>query len=202
MVNHTMAVDPQRVSRSLEVIKIIANKYKNVDNIVAIEVLNEPLYDTPIDALKDFYWDAYNIIRSTAPSWIVIFHDSFRLNLDTWGGFLDNCPNFAIDSHMYLAWQEDSPLERYCNGACNRVFEIISLESKNIPVIVGEWSLATDNCAMWLQGFNNNIYGYPKKECKYVPCPDPYMGPDQPGAPPDPSKGMQDPYGLGNYILY
>jgi len=27
------------------------------------------------------------------------------------------------------------------------------------PVIVGEWSLATDNCAMWLNGFNDNLSG-------------------------------------------
>jgi len=25
-----------------------------------------------------------------------------------------------------------------------------------VPIIVGEWSLATDNCAMWLNGLNDN----------------------------------------------
>lgn len=27
----------------------------------------------------------------------------------------------------------------------------------DMPLIVGEWSLATDNCAMWLNGFNDNL---------------------------------------------
>lgn len=27
---------------------------------------------------------------------------------------------------------------------------------------VGEWSLATDNCAMWLNGFNDNLPGFPQ----------------------------------------
>ena len=31
-----------------------------------------------------------------------------------------------------------------------------------MPMIVGEWSLATDNCAMWLNGLNDNLPGGPK----------------------------------------
>lgn len=50
---------------------------------------------------------------------------------------------------------------------------------------------------MWLNGFNDNLVGYPKVECDMVPCPAPYMGPDQPGAPPDPALGKQGPYGTG-----
>lgn len=54
-----------------------------------------------------------------------------------------------------------------------------------------------DNCAMWLNGFNNNVPGYPMKECQLVRCPDPYMGSAQPGAPPDPSQPAQGPFGTG-----
>jgi hypothetical protein len=62
-------------------------------------------------------------------------------------------------------------------------------------VVVGEWSLATDNCAMWLNGFNDNLPGYPLVQCEAVPCPEPYMGREQPGAPPDASRGLQGPFG-------
>jgi glucan 1,3-beta-glucosidase len=66
------------------------------------------------------------------------------------------------------------------------------------PVIVGEWSLATDNCAMWLNGFNDNLPGFPRLPCKYVPCSDPYMGDGvQPGTPVDPNKPIQGPFGTG-----
>ena len=54
-----------------------------------------------------------------------------------------------------------------------------------------------DNCAMWLNGFNDNLDGYPKVTCDLVKCPEPYMGYDQPGAPPDPTKGIQGPFGTG-----
>lgn len=30
------------------------------------------------------------------------------------------------------------------------------------PITVGEWSLATDNCAMWLNGFQDNLPGFPQ----------------------------------------
>lgn len=74
---------------------------------------------------------------------------------------------------------------------------IAEMEAQFGPVIVGEWSLATDNCAMWLNGFNDNLPGFPRAACKYIPCAEPYMGPDQPGTPVDPSKPIQGPYGTG-----
>ena len=50
---------------------------------------------------------------------------------------------------------------------------------------------------MWLNGFNDNLSGYPMLPCKYTPCPDPYMGRDQPGTPVDPAKPIQGPFGTG-----
>ena len=44
------------------------------------------------------------------------------------------------------------------------------------------------------------VPGYPKVICEMIVCPDPYMGKGvQPGAPPDPTLGEQDPYGLGEW---
>lgn len=80
------------------------------------------------------------------------------------------------------------------------------MEEIGVPIVVGEWSLATDNCAMWINGLNDNVPGYPKVQCEMVRCPDPYMGSAarQPNAPPDPSKGAQDPFGNGgeSYVEY
>ena len=45
---------------------------------------------------------------------------------------------------------------------------------------------------------NRSVPGYPKVTCELVKCPDPYMGLGvQPGAPPDITKGAQDPFGAG-----
>ena len=45
-----------------------------------------------------------------------------------------------------------------------------------LPVIVGEWSLALDNCAMWLNGFNDNLPGFPQTTCQYIDCIDSSVG--------------------------
>jgi hypothetical protein len=33
----------------------------------------------------------------------------------------------------------------------------MDMESAGMPVVIGEFSLATDNCAMWLNGFNVSV---------------------------------------------
>jgi glucan 1,3-beta-glucosidase len=193
--NRTMNVNQSSIEHGLKVIQRIVDMYKDRPEIIGLEALNEPFYDTPIEPLKEFYWKAYHIIHRGNPNWLAVFHDAFRLSPYHWGGFLENCPNFAMDTHLYLAWGDDSPLRQYAATTCARLNDLMALERVDVPMIVGEWSLATDNCAMWLQGLNNNIFGYPKKACEMVPCAEPYMGYDQPGTPLDPSKGVQDPFG-------
>jgi glucan 1,3-beta-glucosidase len=108
-----------------------------------------------------------------------------------------SCPERAIDTHIYQAWRNPDSRIGYFQDACATKKAIAAMEREFGPVIVGEWSLATDNCAMWLNGFNDNLSGYPRLPCKYIPCSDPYMGNGQPGAPVDPTKPMQGPYGTG-----
>jgi glucan 1,3-beta-glucosidase len=107
------------------------------------------------------------------------------------------CPDRALDTHIYQAWNIPASQATFYNYACQAKSAIANMEQAFGPVIVGEWSLATDNCAMWLNGFNDNLPGYPMLPCKHVRCPDPYMGPDQPGTPIDPAKPIQGPFGTG-----
>jgi len=110
---------------------------------------------------------------------------------------MSGCPDRAMDTHIYQAWNFPSSRENFFMDACNQKDRIAAIENSFGPVIVGEWSLATDNCAMWLNGFNDNLSGYPMLPCKYINCPAPYMGPDQPGTPVDPNKPIQGPFGTG-----
>mmetsp|Transcript_2326 Transcript_2326/g.3574 ORF Transcript_2326/g.3574 Transcript_2326/m.3574 type:complete len:558 (+) Transcript_2326:84-1757(+) len=189
-------IDRDNLLHGLRVIKNIVQMYKHEPTVVGVEPVNEPWEHTPIDLLKEWYWHAYQIVQEDAPHWITLFHDSFRLNVETWGDFLKGCPNFGIDTHIYQAWAWKADPSWFIEHACTDNGAVRELEQKGIPVVVGEWSLATDNCAMWLNGFNDNLDGYPKVECEMVACPEPYMG--QPGAPPDPSKGKQGPFGTGD----
>lgn len=135
-------------------------------------------------------------MKAIAPHWRFVIHDSFRFSVDIWGDFMQGCPDVVLDTHIYQAWFEPSARYNFYTNACGQGNLIRQMQHYH-PVIVGEWSLATDNCAMWLNGFNDNLPGYPKLPCKYVPCPDPYMGADQEGAPPSAVKGLQGPFGTG-----
>jgi glucan 1,3-beta-glucosidase len=106
--------------------------------------------------LKEYYWRSYQLVQAKAPHWVTLLPDSFRLSPENFGGFLQNCDNFAIDTHIYQAWAWENPARWFQEHACQDRERLILMESIGVPVIVGEWSLATDNCAMWLNGFNDN----------------------------------------------
>ena len=102
---------------------------------------------------------------------------------------MKGCPAVAIDTHVYQAWFDIRSQQSFLDDACSWRSTIRNLQSSTLPVLVGEWSLATDNCAMWLNGFHDNAPGYPKVACGSAKCPKPYVsgirGPPQ-GPPPGP----------------
>jgi glucan 1,3-beta-glucosidase len=124
-------------------------------------------------------------------------HDSFRLDPKIWGGFMDGCPERALDTHIYQAWKDPDSRLGFYTDACSTKKILATMEREFGPVIVGEWSLATDNCAMWLNGFNDNLPGFPRLPCKFKPCAESYLGDKQPGVPLDPNKPIQGPFGSG-----
>ena len=110
------------------------------------------------------------------------------------------CPDRALDTHIYQAWLDPASHASFFANACQQKKNIAAMEQAFGPIVVGEWSLATDNCAMWLNGFNDNLPGFPRLPCKYIPCAESYMNDEeyqQPGTPVDPSKPIQGPYGTG-----
>ncbi|KAJ1620548.1 glycoside hydrolase superfamily [Pavlovales sp. CCMP2436] len=171
-----------------------SERHSVVRKIMGVQPVNEPWQFTPIGPLKRFYWEGYKIVKRRAPGWKYFMHDSFRLNSGLWTNFMNGCPDVVMDTHIYTAWNWCAPPPPLSNPHPPPPSADTSL---NRVEMVGEWSLATDNCAMWLNGFNDNIPGYPMVQCDMVPCPEPYMSRDQPGAPPDPTKGPRGPFGTG-----
>lgn len=167
-------------------------------------LVNEPWWLTPLDILHKFYKDSNNLVQAGAPHWVTVLHDSFRPSREVWSEFMHDCVNCALDTHIYQAWAWPNDQGWFTEHACLDGERVkMQMEFFDIPMIVGEWSLAIDNCAMWLNGFNDNVPGYPLVECERIKCPEPYMGSGQANAPPDPSKDAQDPFGTGgeSYVI-
>jgi len=124
--------------------------------------------------LKAFYKDVRNLMREQKPDLKFVFHDAFHFDASTWNDLFDDddIENVVMDTHQYFAWwgaQDD--IGNYCDGyggTFNNAAEI------KYEIWVGEWSLATDVCALWLGGFNDANTAA-SRTCQRVTCPTSYM---------------------------
>ena len=58
--------------------------------------------------------------------------------------YVQRCPERALDTHIYQAWRDPDSRIGFFSDACNNKRAILALEQAFGPVIVGEWSLATE----------------------------------------------------------
>ncbi|KAE9022728.1 hypothetical protein PR001_g13077 [Phytophthora rubi] len=193
------SINYEHLVHSLDTVVAIVERYASHPAIVGLEPANEPWELTPMDVLKDFYWRSYKRVKARAPHWKFVIHDSFRFGVQYWSQFMRGCPDIALDTHIYQAWMAPGTRSDYFSNACQQKYTIADMENAVMPVIVGEWSLGTDNCAMWLNGFNDNLPGFPNTQCRLVDCPvhSTYLGEGFPGTPLDVTKPIQGPYGTG-----
>ncbi len=82
-------INHANIQHSLEVIQKIVDMYSDHPAVLGIEPVNEPWQYTPLEELKQFYWDGYLIVKKGAPYWKYVMHDSFRFDPSIWGGFMD-----------------------------------------------------------------------------------------------------------------
>jgi glucan 1,3-beta-glucosidase len=98
-------INRDNIQHALDVIAIIVDLYADHPMVLGIEPVNEPWQYTPLDELKQFYWDGYLLVKRRAPYWKFIMHDSFRFDVATWGGFMDGyvpCCKTCILAHWFL----------------------------------------------------------------------------------------------------
>ena len=164
-------INNNNIQFTLRIVELILDRYEHRKSFWALEPINEPWEYTPINELKKFYKNVYDIfLRRNLFDKSLIFHDSFRP--DSWKDykFLEKIekPKIKIylDTHQYMAWGKPIPFNDYILGA-----EKWKQPYTVFDIIVGEFSLATDNCIMWLNGFMDNYPGFPLQECFVEDCP-------------------------------
>lgn len=73
-----------------------------------------------------------------------------------------------------MAWDpKRNQIGKYCDSYGERLYAR-NVQDVKYDVWVGEWSLATDVCAMWLGGFNDSNTAY-QFDCEWVDCPYSYL---------------------------
>ena len=134
------------IDHTLDSIERLAERYGDRENLLGIELLNEPRWDVPIEILKSYYQDGYRRVRKHIPKEkaAVVIHDGFRP--DAWANFMKE-PEYAnviLDTHIYQCYTDEDH-KRNLNGhialAADRRKHLESME-QNLQVMVGEWSAA------------------------------------------------------------
>ncbi|KAJ2296008.1 hypothetical protein IWW55_005250 [Coemansia sp. RSA 2706] len=146
----------ENIDRSIQAVEGIARiAAKHADIVDAIQVVNEPAHwGLSVDGVIDFYRRAYTSFRSIAPDAIMVIHDAF-LSPNDWGRFnVRGWDNVILDTHNYHVFVRD----RLTMGR-NQHLEATCEDAKNVRgfnnqlwTVTGEWSLATTDCAKWLNG--------------------------------------------------
>ena len=161
----------------------------------AIEPVNEPWWSSDLPLLKGFYRRVHAHMKEKAPHLKFVFHDSFHFGAGDWNDMFDDdedYSNVVMDTHFYTAWWgAQEYVGKYCDGYRNSLSGATDIK---YDVWVGEWSLATDVCALWLGGFNDNNTPY-AYECEWIDCPYSYIPDAELAVDFDRSADMLGPFG-------
>jgi len=148
----------------------------SIDNIIALELLNEPWVFGDMAIIRDFYVRTIIAIRRISEIPIMV-HDAFRH--DEWDWLLNDFPykNIYMDTHIYHAFNADDIASSTPNCDHNKmiVAENIAcgygsmLRFKSclgLPTYVGEWSLAIDDCIHIIRGAGSSVQTRDFGQCK------------------------------------
>ena len=186
-------INQDNLDWALDTIDGLLDKWGEHPALYAIEPVNEPWWSSDLPTLKDFYRKVRNLMREKQPRLKFVFHDAFHFDTNTWNDLFEDGDtlNVVMDTHQYFAWWgAQDHIGAYCDGYGNTM---ANAKNFKYDVWVGEWSLATDVCALWLGGFNDNNTPY-AYECEWVDCPATYL-PDGVGTDFDRTADMLGPFG-------
>ena len=185
------------IVRALEVIANLTAHFSQLqfaDTVVGIELVNEAFVTIPIEVVKDYYLQGYEIVKQVSrqrnrlagseaitrctmkvrctsltvrlvfcvllspfqngDTMAVIIGDSFRFG--AWNDFMfpPHYRHVWIDTHIYQVFDTarlSMTWAQHQEQTCKLNKPQVSVAP--LSTMVGEWSLATTDCAKWLNGY-------------------------------------------------
>jgi glucan 1,3-beta-glucosidase len=143
------------VAQTINAIKSLAERYApDTDVVTAIAILNEPFGPSlDINVLKKFNYDAWGTIRDYNPDTAMVIHDAFE-GLSFWNGFMgpgSGTNNVILDTHVYQVFNTEQvalDINGHVSDACGFSSQLSGTDK---PTIVGEWTGAMTDCALYLK---------------------------------------------------
>jgi len=148
-----------------------------MDNIIALELVNEPWVFSDMSLVRDWYMKTIPKVRETMQNLPIIIHDAFRHS--EWGWLTNDWPHEQtyMDTHIYHAFNPDDIASS--NPSCDKLKQTIAeniacgygsmLRYKtctSLPTFVGEWSLAIDDCMGNIRGQDYSVQFHDFGQCK------------------------------------
>ncbi|KJA20294.1 glycoside hydrolase family 5 protein [Hypholoma sublateritium FD-334 SS-4] len=137
---------PENMDKTIAALEYVAGQLQSVNNVVGIQILNEPTYGT---GLEDFYTRTIEALRATGPNaedMPLYMHDGFQS--DKFSPFIANRTDFVVqDHHSYFVFTPADQAEsatQHTNDVNNTISPALLNTSKQDRrnLIVGEWSCA------------------------------------------------------------
>lgn len=135
------------IKATLSFLKQVVDRYGRNEQLLGVEVLNEPHWDIPLDTLMRYYHQSYEIIdEGCAPDAKAIFSDSFRPDQIAKELSSESLERAVLDMHLYqLFTPEDKSLnlDQHLKKASEEWTVLLTRVAKRgLPIMVGEWSAA------------------------------------------------------------
>lgn len=150
------------IDRGTAVLNTMAKKYAGSDIVTSLGLLNEPAsFRSPEvkAAIRKFWFNAYAATRfpngqgSAQSDFLLIISDGFEPP-SAYNGYMPTTPyqSVYLDTHFYTVF---SPAENSWDNT-GRLQAVCTIGQEyarsTTPLIVGEWSLASTDCALYLNG--------------------------------------------------
>jgi len=162
--------EPENLARSLEVVRKLTQQLSDQGYLAPsgpvnmLQPVNEPWMSIDLGLLLDWYNSSYHVIRAIAPAEhvAIAYSDSFRLPDPVFENFMpeeEGYENVYLDEHFYqifdlngLSMSRDQHL--VSTQSFFRDQQRNHLSKGRTKLLVGEFTLATTDCAKWLTGVN------------------------------------------------
>jgi len=175
--------NPDNQAATVKILLSMANyiqflSQNGIPNVIALELLNEPWVFSDMAIVRDFYRTSIVAIRAVSKIPIII-HDAFRHS--EWEWLLTDWPyeNTFLDTHIYHAFNRDDIASSTVNCDKNKIIvaqniacgygSMLRFKScTSLPTVVGEWSLAVDDCLHDLRGAQSSVQFHDWGQCKHL----------------------------------
>ncbi|KAF8321394.1 glycoside hydrolase [Cantharellus anzutake] len=134
------------MNKTTDILAYLAKQLVNRNNVVGIQLLNEPNNDA---RLPDFYAKTIDALRSISPAtekFPFYIHDAFNVN--QYGNFVSDRTDFVVEDHhsyfVYTPSDQSASATSHTNDINSGVLKSLTSTSElgRRNMIIGEWSCA------------------------------------------------------------